>query len=96
MLLFKNLPVWQLPLIIVRMILDGLSGIMFLSKGETGNFTAILKAHFSFYAHLPKLITRRKLAQATVKKHAKRLPISIVWQHFAKGVKHYSDLPIPK
>lgn len=34
------------------MMLDGVAGIRFLTKGETAHFKAILRAHFSFYRNL--------------------------------------------
>lgn len=50
LMLTKNLPKDKLYRILLgRMVLDGIAGIQFLSKGKFSHFTAILKAHFSFY-----------------------------------------------
>ncbi|TDD94851.1 glycosyltransferase family 2 protein [Flavobacterium cellulosilyticum] len=50
LMLVKNLPEKNLYLIIMcRLILDGIAGIKFLLQGNFKHFTAILRAHFSFY-----------------------------------------------
>lgn len=58
---FKNEPLsrllWWLP---VRLVLDGLAGVLFLSQGNFSHITAILRAHLHFYRHLPLWIRRRK------------------------------------
>ncbi|WP_397363092.1 glycosyltransferase [Olleya sp. R77988] len=48
-------------LMFIRLILDGIAGIKFLFSLKTSHTLAIIKAHFSFYAHLPKLLNKRKL-----------------------------------
>lgn len=54
MMLLKNLPfttlLWVLPF---RMILDGFAAIFLTYKEGFPHFVAVLKAHFSFYAHIP-------------------------------------------
>ena len=54
MMLLKNLPfttlLWVLPL---RMILDGFAAIFLAYKEGFPHFVAVIKAHFSFYAHIP-------------------------------------------
>ena len=53
-MLLKNLPFttlfWVLPL---RMILDGFAAIFLAYKDGFPHFLAVIKAHFSFYAHIP-------------------------------------------
>lgn len=53
-MLLKNLPfttlLWVLPL---RMILDGFAAIFLAYKEGFFHFVAVIKAHFSFYAHIP-------------------------------------------
>lgn len=54
MMLLKNLPIstllWVLPL---RLILDGFAAIFLAYKEGFSHFVAVIKAHFSFYAHIP-------------------------------------------
>ena len=58
---FKNEPVsrlvWWLP---VRLVLDGLAGVLFLTQGNFAHITAILRAHLHFYRHVPLWLRRRK------------------------------------
>ncbi|MEL1240302.1 glycosyltransferase family 2 protein [Flavobacterium flavipallidum] len=50
LMLVKNLPKGQLFLVLfIRLILDGVAGIHFVSQGKFIHCWAILKAHFSFY-----------------------------------------------
>ncbi len=62
-----------------RMVLDGLAGIQFLLQGKQKHFLAIIKAHLSFYTHLPILIKKRgKITRKLIKYDSK----SIVWDYF--------------
>lgn len=45
--------------ILIRLLLDGLAGIQFLAKGKPRHLISIIKAHFSFYAHLPRFYKKR-------------------------------------
>ena len=50
LMLVKNLPKNKiLTVLLVRMLLDGLAGIQFITKGKFAHFLVILKAHYSFY-----------------------------------------------
>lgn len=46
--------------IFARLILDGIAGVKFLLEGKPKHILAILKAHLSFYRHLPALLKKRK------------------------------------
>jgi hypothetical protein len=81
--------------IIYRMILDGVAAFKFLAEGHGSHFIAVIKAHFSFYKHLPSTLKKRDnmrlmpdFRDATIGVYEK----NIVYAHFVKGVKHYSDL----
>ncbi|WP_369753728.1 glycosyltransferase family 2 protein [Flavobacterium sp. WC2409] len=51
LMLTKNLPKEKLySILFYRMLLDGIAGIQFIFKGKFSHFTAILKAHLSFYS----------------------------------------------
>ena len=88
--LVKNVPSKQLFLIIfTRLVLDGIAGVKFLTELRPAHTFAILKAHFSFYANLPKMLKKRKL---NIKKEHYFYTNSIVWQHYIKGIKVFKDL----
>lgn len=81
--------------IIYRMMLDGVAAFKFLFEGSGTHFWAVLKAHVSFYAHLPSTLKKRKqmklmpgFRDATTGVYTK----NIVYWHFVKGKKHYSEL----
>ena len=72
-------------IIFIRLILDGIAGLKFLFCLKFAHFIAVLKAHFSFYRHLPKLLSvRRRLP----KKKNNYQTTSIVWSYFIKK-RHY-------
>jgi GT2 family glycosyltransferase len=81
--------------ILYRMILDGVAAFKFLFEGSSSHFIAVIKAHFSFYAHLPSTLKKRdemrlmnEFKDTTTGVYTK----NIVYAHFVKGIKHYSDL----
>ena len=88
--LVKNLPASKLiPILFIRLILDGIAGVKFLLERRPIHTFAILRAHLSFYYYLPKTIRKR------TKKLQKRNYFtikSIVWNYFALGKKTYSEL----
>ncbi len=95
LMMVKNLPGSRLfPIVFARMVLDGVAGLHFITKGEFSFFTAVLKAHFSFYAQLPKVIRQRKqLAPFSLKRHHKEMyPKSIIWAFYMKGLRKFSEL----
>ena len=78
--LVKNLLAIELPFIILnRLVLDGIAGIVFLFQGKPKHTLAIIKAHFSFYFALPRLVKQRRSIQPRFRM---RKPLSIVIQHF--------------
>jgi hypothetical protein len=66
---------------IMRMLLDGVAGVMFLLQLKPAHFIAILKAHGSFYLNLSNVLKKRKT-------HKKRpnyyQTSSIVWSYYVK------------
>lgn len=92
MTMFKNLHasevIWKI--FVVRLALDGIAAIYSVVKNRNFNdLTAILKAHFAFYAAIPKLIRKRKQIPHPSSVHLTQ--VSVVWQYFVKGKKKYSD-----
>ncbi|RSK40296.1 glycosyltransferase family 2 protein [Mangrovimonas spongiae] len=66
-------------LVLTRLILDGVAGIMFLFQFKFVHILAIIKAHFSYYAHLGQLLKFRK---TTSKRKNYYKKTSIVWSYF--------------
>ncbi len=85
--LIKNLPknkgFW---LVFTRLCLDGLAGIKYMLDGKPLHTFAIIKAHFSFYGNLYKMLKKRT---SSLKKHDYFNTKSIVWDYFVKGKKTY-------
>lgn len=81
LMLTKNLPKESLyKVLFSRMILDGIAGIQFISKGKFSHFTGILKAHFSFYSLFRD--TYKKRTQFQTKKYYNQK--SIVYTYYIK------------
>ncbi|MBF8149911.1 glycosyltransferase family 2 protein [Winogradskyella sp. F6397] len=68
--------------VLLKMSLDGIAGLRFLFQLKPSFFMAILKAHMSFYYHLPRLIKQRK--QLPKRSGYYETP-SIVWSYFIKN-----------
>lgn len=81
----KNAPLSVVfPLLFVQLCLDGLSGLLFLLKGQPKNTWAIGRAHLYLYQNFFKIWKKR---QATPPKkralsHPEIIKKSIVWQYF--------------
>jgi len=81
-MLTKNLPKASLyPTLFLRMVLDGIAGLQFLTKGKPKHFLAILKAHFAFYQYFSKHFKKRGAYQ---KKSYYKVN-SIVYTYFIKN-----------
>ncbi|WP_128546670.1 glycosyltransferase family 2 protein [Larkinella soli] len=95
-MLYKNLPTRNVFLnILIRLVLDGFSGMRLLAGGHWRDVLAILKAHYAFYSWLPYL-RRQRNALADLRNnrivHRQIYPRSIVWQYFVKGRKTFDEL----
>jgi GT2 family glycosyltransferase len=94
-MLYKNLPDEKLvPTLFKRMILDGLAAAMFLFNGRFRHFSAVLKAHISFYRSLGELRKKRAIVKKNGMDHTSGLILnkSIVFEFYIKGAKTYSRL----
>ncbi len=102
-MLLKNEPkrhVWWK--FVVRLLLDGLAGGYFLSKGEWNQIIAIVKAHFSLYKRLPKLFIQRRVNHQRLERlrmgpsraSIGRYGGSIVYAYYLKGIRKFYQLPI--
>jgi GT2 family glycosyltransferase len=84
--LAKNVSGNAFSLVLMRLILDGVAGIKFVSEFNFNHTMAILKAHFSFYGHLSSLLKeRKKLIQ---QKGYYQKP-SVVFDYFVKRERYY-------
>ena len=82
LMLTKNLPEKGLiPILFMRLLLDAFAGFQFIFKGKFVHFWAILKAHFSFYCLINKMLKKRKGTQSDSYYHSK----SIVYRYFIKS-----------
>lgn len=84
---------WLIPL---RLCLDGISGVMMLLQGQPKNTWAIVRAHWSFYAHLFQLIRKRKALRSLRSERNSEgiVSIKILPAYFFKKKKKFSDLGI--
>lgn len=97
-MLYKNLPPNRVGFILfLRLLLDGVSSVRYLPKGQWQDIWAIIRAHFAFYGwilgELPQ--KRRQIQQEIVQiKSHESLPISsksIIWAYFVKGCKTFDS-----
>ncbi len=66
-MLVKNYHTSNLRLKLVRrMLLDGIAGIRFLTEGKWSHFTAVIKAHFSFYKNMKVLQRKRRKEELSI------------------------------
>lgn len=77
--LTKNSAGLLLPKIFIRLVLDGVAGIMFMLQFKPMHTFSIIRAHFSFYYHLSRLLEQRD-QQSLLPNYWHRK--SIVWLHF--------------
>ena len=86
----KNLPTRKaLPIVLSRLILDGIAALRFLFQFKIGHAWAILRAHLSFYRHVPKMLRKRE-RQHFVEKYAKTT--SIVWSYYVRKIRTFGIL----
>lgn len=87
--LTKNSAGVVLPKILVRLLLDGIAGLMFILQLKPIHTVAIVRAHLSYYYRLSKYIEQRDQPSKLRKYwHSK----SIVWSHFVNRKKNFNGL----
>jgi len=86
----KNLPrkkAW--PIVLLRLLLDGIAAARFIFQLKFDHCFAILKAHLSFYANFSKMYKKREKANFLLKYY----PVtSIVWSYFVHHIKNFNIL----
>ena len=76
--------------IIFRLILDGIAGLKFVLELRPVHTWSIIKAHFSFYRNLPKMIRKRR--SISFKQTNYFHTFSIVFQHFILRKNKFKDI----
>lgn len=90
-LLYKNLPDNRVFLVFfIRLFLDKLAFIQFLTKGKTKDAMAIIKAYRHFWKMKKSLKSKRTLIQPKPVSNVYRR--SIVWKYYIEKRKHFSSL----
>lgn len=75
-------------LVFIRLCLDGLAGVKYLFDLKPQHTLAIIKAHFSFYVNLPKMLQKRGKSLKKTNYFYKK---GIVWDYFVKNKKTYQS-----
>ena len=87
----KNLPQGKVfSTIAYRIILDWIAGLKFLFDGSFADLWAVIRAHLSFYRHLPAL--RKKRNALPHKRVSQVYQKNIVFKHFLEKKKLYTEL----
>ncbi len=97
--LYKNeLSAWRLFKVFMRLVLDGVAGVQFLTKGEVPHILAIIRSHFHFYRSIPDLNKKRNLilqnmkALKSVSIPRQSKTVSVVWNYFILKKKTFNQL----
>ena len=89
---------WILPL---RLLLDGLAGVLFLMQGKFAHIRSIARAHYAFFPNFKTVLRKRRHIAELVQKvsisnvpntSSGRYPGSIVWQYYALGKRRFKNL----
>lgn len=85
----KNAQGFLPSIIFMRLLLDGIAGFNFLFELKPKHTLAVIKAHFSFYYHLKRLLMQRKVLGKKIKYYQKT---SIVFDYFVNKKTKYTSL----
>ena len=88
---------WLIPL---RVVLDGLAGVLFLSQGKFQHIRSIIAAHWAFFPHLNRTWKKRRHIRELIQKVSispspnlsGRYKGSIVWQYYARRKHFFKNL----
>ena|SRR5688572_10162152 len=91
-MLFKNLPAIRVvPVLLARLILDGIAGLKFLSEGGADDCLAVVKAHLQFYSFVITGKLKRD-SRLPHKFHATIYKGLIVWDYYILKKKKFTEL----
>lgn len=86
----KNLPRKKaLPIVLFRLILDGIAALRFIFQFKFSHCVAILHAHISFYGNFRKMYKKREKANFILKYY---VATSIVWSYFVHQIENFNIL----
>ncbi|WP_297794926.1 glycosyltransferase family 2 protein [uncultured Eudoraea sp.] len=86
----KNLPRRRaFPIILLRLLLDGIAAFRFIFQLKPDHCLAIIKAHLSYYRNF-RMIYRKREKNNFIKKYY--ITKSIVWSYFVDQVKNFNIL----
>lgn len=92
-LLYKNLPKNKtLSTIFKRMIMDGMSAIVYLLKFEFSYFSAVFRAHMAFYKLLKNFKEKRKILITNNKEQKEVYKKSIIFEYFLRKKVKFTQL----
>lgn len=88
---------WMFIKLFKRMVLDGISGVVFLLKGQPKHTAAILKAHLSLYRNFKKVLSKRSKEDSKSYKSIDGVYHgSILWAYFILKIQKFSLLNLRK
>ncbi|XLS30960.1 glycosyltransferase family 2 protein [Flavobacteriaceae bacterium M23B6Z8] len=86
----KNLPKRKVfPILLMRLLLDGIAGVRFIFQLKWKHFFAILKAHVSYYFHFRRTFASRAKINKPNKYY---VTTSVVWSYFVLNKKKFNNL----
>ena len=94
-LLFKNHNTEYFRIkLFIRFLLDGIAGLRFIFSLQFSHFTAVIKAHYSFYQHFIPTIKKRNNLKKKIKIYTSTAVYrkSIIVDYFIRGKTLFSDL----
>lgn len=87
-MIVKNQRRFLIPVLFIRMALDGIAAIQFLVKGKPQLTWKIFLAHMALYRHFRTFYSKRpKTSAQPYKYHG-----LIIWDYFGKGIRNFSAL----
>lgn len=95
LMLYKNLPEEELSSVMrIRWCLDMLAALQYLLKGEWGNVRAVFRAREDYRAMRPSYqsVRAENLSKTIQPTQPERLPWSLLWRYYVKGVKRFRGL----
>lgn len=91
----KNAPKNLFLLIFMRLVLDGIASLKFLTEFKFAHIWAVLRAHGNFYSNFTSLLKKRHVLRSQLLKESvsKYYQVeSIVWLYFIKNKRKFKDL----
>lgn len=86
----KNLPRRvAFPIILSRLLLDGIAALRFIFQFKFTHCAAVLRAHLSFYRQFRRMYRKREKDTFTSKYYVTK---SIVWSHYVNQIRNFNDL----